>query len=107
MKSKKYLIIFLCYLIWILAGFITESEWMDIVFASISSLFLVLIIFDLVKKKLVFRVPGIPVLIIDILALSTMLSGTIVTIDYGNLFVYLFAICGLIFIFTEKRELKE
>ncbi|MCB0473071.1 MAG: hypothetical protein KDC56_08430 [Flavobacteriaceae bacterium] len=59
------------------------------------------------KNNLVFRVPGIPVLIIDILALSTMLSGTIVTIDYGNLFVYLFAICGLIFIFTEKRELKE
>lgn len=106
MKSKKYRIIFLFYLIWIIAGFLTENKWIDIGFAIITLLFFALIIYDLVKNNLVFSVPGIPILIIDLLALGTILSGSIVTIDYGNLFVYLFALCGLVFIFTNQRERK-
>ena len=106
MKSKKYSIIFLSYLIWIIVGFLIEDSWLDIIFSGVTLFFVIFLIYDLIKNNLKYSTPSILNLIIDLLALSTMLSGSIVSINYGNIFVYIFALCTLVFIFTNQREKK-
>ena len=103
MKNKKYRIVFIVYLVWLITSFFVEKKWTDIIFTSASILFLVLIIYDLIKNNLIFAFPSILNLIIDVIGLSTILSGTIVQIDYTNYFVYIFIFCCLVFIFTEQR----
>ncbi len=106
MKNKKYRIIFAGYLIWILAGMFVEKDWVNIILVIVTLSFLLIIIYDLMKNNLIFERPSLLNLIIDILVLSTILSGSIVSIDYANYFIYIFIICTLVFIFTKQREQK-
>jgi len=107
MKSKKYKFIFLGVVVWVISNFFLSKEVLNPFFTIISISFLFLICYDLIKNNLEFAPPSIFVFIIDIIGLSTIISGLLVDVDYSNVFVYTFILCTLIFIFTGPRVYED
>lgn len=107
MKRIKYSVVFVGFLIWLVAGFFSEAGWVDPILAVSSIMFLILLFLDFIRNKLKFSIPKIHILVIDLLALGTILSGSIVTVDYANYFLYLFVFCTVVFIFTSQHRLNK
>ena len=107
MKRKKYSFVFAIVLVWLVAGFFNEGKLIDLILAASSIMFFVFLILDFAGNRIEFSVPKIHILVIDILALGTILSGSIVKVDYANYFLYLFVLCTLVFVFTTVRNTER
>lgn len=103
MKSKKYGFIFAGLLLWLSASFFLSKEMLNILFSIVSTSFLILIIYDLIKNNLMFSPPSIVEFVLDMIGLGTILSGVFAEVDYSNVFIYLFILCTLVFIFTKPK----